>query len=180
MLWNRLEPTITSKIDYRHVVVKTFQVPDSGMATRATYNLENTRCAGVIAVTDDHKVIVARQFRPGPERVMDEIPGGGVDEGEDPETAARRELREETGYAPGKMELLGEFPKDAYMNGSWFYYLATGCRLASDQELEHHEIVDVHLVSIDEFIESARHGNMTDPAAVLAAYDKLKALEKEG
>ena len=178
--WRRVEPTIITKIDYHEMVIKSFQTPEDNLVTRSIFRAEGLRCAGVVAVTEDLKVIVAEQFRPGPERLLMEIPGGGVDHGEAPEDAARRELREETGYSAKDMTFLGEFPRDAYMNGIWFYYLATGCRLEGVQELDEHEIVDVKLVDIDAFIENAKQGNMTDPFAVLAACDKLRMLQKEG
>jgi ADP-ribose pyrophosphatase len=178
--WNRIEPTIASKIDYRTVILKTFKLPDGNVATRAIVNGDGMRAAGVVAITKDKKIIVARQFRPGPEKVMPEIPGGAVEEGEDPETAARRELFEETGYKPASMTFLGEFCRDAYVNGTWYYYLASDCELGAGQTLDKDEFISVELITIDEFIENAKHGNMTDPAAVLAAYDKLKEIQMEG
>jgi ADP-ribose pyrophosphatase len=172
--WKRIEPTIVTKIDYHNVVVKTFELPDGNIATRASFFADGSRAAGVIALTKDNKVIVARQFRPGPEKVMNEIPGGRVEQGEDPENAARREFLEETGYAAGTMQFLGEFGRDAYVNGRWSYYLALDCEEQQDQQLDHDEFVEIVLLDIDEFIESAKNGNMTDPFAVLAAYDILK------
>src|SRR5882757_1299880 len=141
--WQRIEPTIVTKIDYRNVVVKTFEVPDTDRKkTFATFLSEGSRAAGIIAVTKDKQVIIARQFRAGPERVMDEIPGGGVNEGEDPEAGARRELLEETGYERGKIEFLGVSSRDAYINGTWYYYLATDCTLtAGGAQLDEDELV---------------------------------------
>jgi len=52
----------------------------------------------VVAVTTDDQVVLIRQYRPGLGDVHYEIPAGVVNEGEDIETAARRELAEETGY----------------------------------------------------------------------------------
>lgn len=176
--WQRIAPTIVNKVDYHNVIVKTFRLPDDAIATRATFLAEGRRAAGVIAVTKDKKVIVGHQFRPGPEKVMEEIPGGYVDEDEDPELAARRELLEETGYTPGEMTFLGKFSRDAYMNGEWFYYLATDCVVASDQSLDSEEFINIELKTINDFIESAKHDMMTDPVAVLAAYDILKKIEK--
>lgn len=177
--WQRIEPTIVTKIDYRNVIIKTFKLPDDAIVTRATFAAENKRSAGVIAVTEDNKVIIARMFRPGPEKIMREIPGGYVDEGEDPKVAATRELLEETGYAPKEMTFLGEFGRDAYVNGTWYYYLATGCTLVSGQALDHDEFISIELCDIDTFIENAKQGQMTDPYAVLAAYDQLKKLQEK-
>ena len=177
--WKRVEPTIKTKIDYQEVTVKTFELPDGQLVTRAIFQYEGMRAAGVIAVTNDKKVIVGRQFRPGPEKVMLEIPGGYVDEGEDPEKAAQRELLEETGHSAKAMTFLGAFNRDAYMNGVWYYYLATGCEPTHDQALDGDEFIDLEYISIDDFLTNAKKGNMTDPFAVLAAQDRLLQIQKE-
>jgi ADP-ribose pyrophosphatase len=176
--WKRIEPTIVTKIDYHNVVVKTFEQPDGNVVTRASFLAEGRHAAGVIALTKDNKVIVARQFRPGPEKIMDEIPGGYVDPNEDPESAARRELLEETGYSASSLQSLGSFSRDAYMNGIWSYYLALDCEKQQDQQLDHDEFVEIALLDIDAFLENAKNGNMTDPFAVLAAYDTLKEIQE--
>ncbi len=179
--WQRVEPTIVTKIDRRTVVLKTFVQPDDERHVFGTWHGEGGRAAGIIALTTDNKVIIARQFRPGPEKIMDEIPGGAVESEEEPEAGACRELLEETGYIPGKLEFLGTSSRDAYTNATWFYYLATDCKLSpGGQQLEEHEYVEVHLFSIDEFIKAACEDRMTDPAAVLMAYERLKELQQEG
>ena len=177
--WQRIDPTVVTKVDYHNVIVKTFKLPDDTITTRATFLAEEMRAAGVIAVTEDGKIIVARQFRPGPEKIMDDIPGGYVNDDEDPELAARRELLEETGYQAGTMTFLGEFSRDSYVNGRWYYYLATDCVLIRKQELDFDEFVSVELRGIQEFIDIAKRGDMTDPYAVLAAYDQLMEIQKK-
>lgn len=180
MNWRRTEPTAVTKIGWRTIVSKTFILPDGKSAEFDTVNPENFSAAGIVALTKDNKVIIGRQFRPGPERLMDEIPGGIVDPGEDPETAARREMLEETGYKAGSLKLLGEFHRDSGTNGKWYYYLATDCELVSDNpENDEHEFIEVILKTIPEFISDAKKGLLTDPFAVLAAYDDLTELNKK-
>lgn len=177
--WKRIDPTIVTKIDYHNVVVKTFELPNGEITTRATFLGEGRRAAGVVAITKDNKVVVAKQFRPGPEKIMHEIPGGWVDDDEEPEVAARRELLEETGYSASEVTPLGIFGRDSAINGSWYYYLATGCERTHDQSLDSDEFVDIELVTIDDFLKNAKSGNMTDPFAVLGAYDELMKLKGE-
>jgi len=176
--WKRVEPTVVTKIDYRHMVVKSFMVPGNPKpVTRATMLHEGATFAGVIALTPDNQVIIARQFRPGPEKIMEEIPGGGVEPGEDPRSAVLRELQEETGYVPGAIELLGVSSRESYTNGNWYYYFATDCTLSpGGTHLDEDEQVEVRLISIREFIENAKQNKMTDQAAVLYAYDRLTAM----
>lgn len=60
----------------------------------------------MLALTTDRGVVLVRQYRPGPDRVLDELPDGGIEPGEAPEEAAAWELREESGYS-GRLEIVG-------------------------------------------------------------------------
>lgn len=176
--WKRLEPTVVQKVgQYRTLVAKQFELPDGSVHEYVTKEKENSHCIATVAVTVDGKVVVARQYRPGPEKVLDELPGGGADPGEDFEAAARRELLEETGYEPGAMEYLGDVYKDAYTNTLWHYFLATGCRPHPDgAKPDEREFIDITLISIDQLLENARSAKMTDPEGVLLAYDRLREI----
>ena len=76
------------------------------------YSLRLPEYAAIIAVTDEGRVLAVRQYRPALERYTLELPSGIVDAGETAETAAWRELREETGYEAGEMEPLGAMTTD--------------------------------------------------------------------
>ncbi|HMH70492.1 MAG TPA: NUDIX hydrolase, partial [Candidatus Saccharimonadales bacterium] len=128
----------------------------------------------------ENKVVIAEQFRPGPERIVQDLPGGGINPGEDPQLAVMRELREETGYTSTEVEALGLVYKDAYTNASWHFYLAKNCEAAHDQELDNGEFVNVKLISIDELFYNAHNGKMTDVSAVFLAHDQLRKIQKEG
>ncbi|HEY4160866.1 MAG TPA: NUDIX hydrolase [Candidatus Saccharimonadales bacterium] len=163
----------------RTATIKRFRTED-GLEHEFTTWLEGVRDAAVIALTSNNEVITIYQFRAGPERWMYEIPGGAIEGGESYEAGALRELKEETGYEPEHLEYLGENSRDAYSNGVWRYYLATGCKLSPDgwhpDKTELDQGVEVRLISIAELLDNARHDRMTDPAAVLMAYDKLKEI----
>jgi ADP-ribose pyrophosphatase len=71
----------------------------------------------VVALTPDHRLVLVRQFRYGSNEFSLEIPGGIIDEGEDPVAAGVRELREETGYVGRAARLLGSVhPNPAMQN----------------------------------------------------------------
>lgn len=182
--FTRIEPTTVQVVGDRfknQAVVKRFQTDDGLTHEFTTFNKEDGRAVAVLALTPDNRVVVARQFRPGREFFCDDIPGGGADEGEPLEDAARRELLEETGYQPGSLSYMGAYSWDAYANFTAHYFLARDCELAGEPQREQVEIdqgLEVHLISIGELIEAAKSNKVTDAAAVLMAYDTLRELER--
>jgi len=83
----------------------------------------------VVALTPDDQVVLVWQYRFGSGAMSLEIPGGVVDPGEAPDRAARRELREETGYeADAWQPLLVVQPNPALQNNRCHTYLARGAR----------------------------------------------------
>lgn len=183
--FTRIEPTIVKTVGNRFkrdTIVKTFRTDDGKLHEFTTWNAEDRCSGGAIVITRDKQVVTLYQFRAGPERWMYELPGGGINPGEDVELGVRREVLEETGYVPGRMEFLGIHSRDAYVNGTWYYYLATDCVLADhgrqpDAE-EDEQGAEIRLISIVEFIENAKRDRMTDAVAVLMAYDKLMKLQE--
>lgn len=175
--WKRIEPTVTAKVGHRMVITKLFELSDGTVHDFQTFDREGQEYAGVVALTPDNQAIIIEQFRPGPEQMMLDIPGGFVDEGETPEQAAARELEEETGYKAGNLEYLGKVYKDPYNNATWHFFLATDCvETGKGQALEETEEAGLKLISIDEFIANAKQAGMADVEAVFLAYDKLLEL----
>jgi ADP-ribose pyrophosphatase len=178
--WRHIKPAETIKVGWRTLVRKTFERPDGLEAEYVTIGAISARHGAIIALTPDNKVIVAEQFRPGPELVYQELPGGNIEEGENPQEAVMRELREETGYTSDEVEFIGITRKDAYMNATWYFYLAKNCHQVHPQELDDGEFVEVRLITIEELIESAKTSMMSDPVAVFLAHDTLKQINEEG
>lgn len=90
--------------------------------------LENPDWVNVVALTADRQVLLVRQWRHGTATVELELPAGLIEPGESPLEAAARELREETGYAAGRLTLLGEVaPNAAFQRNTCFTVLAEDC-----------------------------------------------------
>ena len=88
--------------------------------------VEHSDCVAIIALDADDNVLLVNQFRKPVEKELLEIPAGGIEPGEDPEDCVRREMREETGYLPRKVERLGGFySAPGYCTEYLYLYLAT-------------------------------------------------------
>jgi 8-oxo-dGTP pyrophosphatase MutT (NUDIX family) len=105
----------------------------------------------VIALTADERVVLVRQFRAGSAEVSLEIPGGMVDAGKDAMVAARRELREETGYTGGTWQLIGKVRPNPAIQTNWLYTaLARDVARTGPPEPDDGEVLAVETASLDE------------------------------
>jgi 8-oxo-dGTP pyrophosphatase MutT (NUDIX family) len=127
----------------------------------------------VIALTPEENVLVISQYRFGSGEVTLEIPGGMVDEGEDPAEAARRELREETGYEAEDWVALGSIaPNPAILTNRCYTYLARGCRPVGAAALDEREDIAVEEIGLSRIPALLAEGAITH-ALVGIAFQKL-------
>jgi len=97
--------------------------------------------------------VMVRQWRHGAGEMSLEFPGGVFERDESPAQGAARELQEETGYAAGKIELLGVFnPNPAIMSNRVHFFLAQDLQLLSAQKLDEDEYVEVEIVPCREVL----------------------------
>lgn len=104
--------------------------------------------AVVLPVTPEREVLFVRQYRHAAGEWMLEVPAGTIDEGEEPIETARRELVEEAGYYPHRLEKLAEFfPSPGLVSELMHLYLATELepREGTQDEDEDLELVKVPL-----------------------------------
>ncbi len=151
------------------------ELPDGNKAGREYIKHVGAVC--VVALTDDNKVIVERQYRYPMQEVTLEIPAGKLDsKNEDPLEAAKRELKEETGAVADKMTYLGKFyPTPAYSDEVIHMYLAEGLHF-EEQSLDDDEFLTVELIPVTELADAITADKVPDgktQAAILSVCRKL-------
>jgi ADP-ribose pyrophosphatase len=87
--------------------VDTVKLPNGRETTREI--VEHDHCVAIVALDAADNILLVKQFRKPVEKDLLEVPAGGIDPGEAPEDAVRREMREETGFLPQKVVKLGGF-----------------------------------------------------------------------
>jgi 8-oxo-dGTP pyrophosphatase MutT (NUDIX family) len=133
----------------------------------------------VFAVTKDQEVVLIRQYRHGVEKVILELPGGSVDEGETPLEAAKRELMEETGYASNTWIEVGCIsPNPAIYRNKIYSYLAFDAEPTGKQSSYDAEAVEVFLMPLDEVVEKARSGKFIHSLNIATLFFVLSYLQR--
>src|SRR5262249_36223168 len=128
--------------------VQSLEVHDAAGQPRRRFSVFNAPdWCNVVAVTDTREIVLVWQYRFGTDALSLEIPGGVIDAGDPPHEAARRELREETGYAARAIEpLCVTEPNPALQNNRCFGFLATGVHLAGTTSFDENEECEIAVV----------------------------------
>ena len=160
-------------IDYYQDTIK---IPNGNIA-KWDY-IKHKGAAAVVAVKEDGKLLMVRQFRNALDRETLEIPAGGLNSVDEPtDIAAARELEEEAGYTAGKMELLISIRTTvAFCDEKIDIYVATDLK-RSKQHLDEDEFLDVETYSIEELIQMIYDCKINDGktvSALLAYYNKYR------
>jgi ADP-ribose pyrophosphatase len=158
----------------KKVIQKTFLLPDGRSYT--SFIERTTDSVNIFPMTEDGQVVLVKQFRPGSEQIEMELPGGMIDPGEKPFRAAERELLEETGYE-GNIEFLSARSYSPYSEGKRYVYIATGCKLVSEQDLDADEFVDVAVVNIEDLENLLYDGKIRNPDGAYMALHHLGLLK---
>jgi ADP-ribose pyrophosphatase len=153
----------------------TLRMPD-GRETRFDI-IEHIGSVSILPVDEQGNLLFVRQYRQAAGMDLLELPAGTLDVGEPPEACAHRELREETGMAAGKLELLGGFfLAPGYSTEYMHVYLATGL-YPDPLEADADEFLSVEAIPVGTALAMARRGDIPDAKTLAALLLALPNLE---
>ena len=156
-----------------HVHRDTVRLPDGGEAFREVVDHPGGVC--VLALDDQDRALLVCQFRYPYGKVLWEVPAGKLEYGEDPEQAAIRELKEETGAVAGDFRFLGElYPSPGYCGEIIRMYLARDLTFG-EAHLDEDEFLNLERVPFDQLVEQVLSGEIRD-AKTIAVVLKGKLL----
>ncbi len=142
--------------------------------------IHHNGAAAMVAEDADGKIIMIRQWRPGAEGEILELPAGGINRSEDPMDAAVRELREETGaVCESAKPLLMIQPSPAYNDEKVHMFY---CKVTDyvTTELDENEYVTMERYTLDDLIEMIMQGKISDSKTVAGLFAYRELQKKEG
>lgn len=137
------------------------------------------RYVQMLPITDDGNIIMVRQYKHGASAITLELPAGMVEENEDVEVCARRELLEETGCEGRTWKRLAvthENPSKSVNESFW--YLVTDLEIKKDQHLDENEEIEVVQVSIQEALAKIQSGEIISGPSIGQIFLGLYELRK--
>ncbi len=157
-----------------HLAVLDVRLPDGKTSKREL--IRHNGAVAIVALDAQQNVLLVRQFRIAAGRVLTEIPAGTLNPNEAPDVCAIRELQEETGHRPGKLEVLGGiFVAPGYTTEFIHLFYATdldASKLTHDDD----EFIEVDRVPLTQALAMIERGEIIDAKTVTGLYRVARRL----
>jgi ADP-ribose pyrophosphatase len=169
----RAAKVLSSKVSFRGKVfsVTTDRVVEPNGVTAVRDVVRHSGSVVILAIDDtesEPRVLLERQYRYPARGYLWEIPAGRIDNKEKPLVAAKRELREETGYAAKSWrKALFFYPSPGFMDETMSVFLARGLK-AGQAQPEEDERIDYELVPISRAARMIESGEIRDGKTIAA------------
>ena len=149
-----------------HVVEQNVRLPN-GHVIEGYLLAQDREFAMVLALTDDGRVPLVRQYKHGPRRAVYDLPAGYLDEGEDALACAQRELIEETGYTATEWQHLSSALLNSNRSADCAHlYLAHGATQVTAPHLDETEDITMQLRTPDQLVAMVRSGEIDSLSTV--------------
>ncbi len=162
------EKTLSSQQIYDGRILKlrldTVKLP-SGRVTKREI-VEHDDSIAIVAIDGDDNVLLVKQFRKAVEKEVLEIPAGGIEPGEEPVAAVRRELREETGFLPQRVERIGGFYTSPGYSSEFLHLFVASDLTPAKLQAEDTKSIKVERVPVSQILELIRTGAISDAKSV--------------
>lgn len=176
ILWTKVEGVQPlSSTPYSSQIVRNYILPN-GKPKKAYISNKRDFVVG-LPITRKDEVILVREFRPGLERIMLDLPSGSLIEGEEPMVGMERELLEETGYR-GIVEFVNRSPTAPFSTQHRNTFLIRDCEKVQEPQLDHDEFLEVVVMPLKEFYyDWVIKGKTTNAIATIYAMNELGIIQ---
>lgn len=143
--------------------------------------IEHPGAVAIVAITAEKKIIMVEQYRKALERSIIEVPAGKLEKGEEPETTARRELEEETGYTADSLQLIQSFSTSpGFADEVVHLFFAEGLRKSeSGAVTDDDEFVELMEVTVEEAEQMMQDNRIYDAKTAFAVLWAKQRLSNE-
>jgi 8-oxo-dGTP pyrophosphatase MutT (NUDIX family) len=168
--WTLLDSKVLQSCRVFTLIDERYRSPRTGQE-HVFYHIDSPDWVNVIPLTADGKVILVKQYRFGTKEFSLEIPGGMLDEGDTPASAASRELLEETGYAGDEPILLGTVHSNPAIHTNRCYtYLIENVTYQNPPRQDSTEDIEVQKIPLSEIPPLIRELKITHALVIAAFY----------
>ena len=172
----RLDSALVYDGDFIKVRKDHARLPDGSISTREY--IHHPGAVAILALLDNGKLVMERQFRYAPQQEFIELPAGKIDHGEDILITGQRELLEETGYVAREwIHLATTWPCIGYADERMEYFLARGLT-HQGSKLDDGEFLEVFELSLSEALEWVRQGKISDSKTIVGLFWLEKTLDR--